>query len=322
MSLTPQIGFTSNPLESRNYLSKGRAKAPATCGELVQGFLDGREFLINSPIDLFAEMGVEIHDTGRIEIESLETFDKTAQAVRATLNRLGAGHLGAYVTIHRQIPRGKGLASSTSEISAAIQATAEALGRNISSAEMSEIAIGVEPSDGVYFPSVVMFDQLKGELLEVFGAPPPLAFIIVDTGGEVDSLHFDRLRLRQNAQRHEREIRTAVELVTRGFRTRDSHLVARAATLSAYCNQSVLYKAELEILLASTQELGALGVNCAHTGTVLGVMFNPLLTPLEPLLERVEMEVGAEKILGVHELIAGGTIPIESSHLPEGRMFQ
>lgn len=304
------------------YLSKARAKAPATCGELVHGFLEGREFLINCPIDLFAEVDVEVREDSRIRVDSFENYDKTALAVRTTLDHLGAGHRGARLAIKSHIPRGKGLTGSNSEISAAILATAEALGKNISASQMADIASHVEPSRGIYYPGVVMCEPPRGTLLGVFGGPPPLAFIIVDTGGEVDGAQFDRLRLRQNAQKHERELRTAVELVTRGFRTQDSHLVARAATLSAYCNQAVMFKPELEILIASTQELGSLGVNCAHTGTVLGVMFNPLLTPVEPLLERVELEVGAKKILGVHRFISGGAAPMESSLLPEGRICQ
>ena len=32
-----------------------RVKAPATCGELIQGAIDGQDFLVNCPIDLFSE---------------------------------------------------------------------------------------------------------------------------------------------------------------------------------------------------------------------------------------------------------------------------
>ena len=45
-------------------------------------------------------------------------------------------------------------------------------------------------------------------------------------------------------------------------------------TASALANQSILYKSGLEEIVEFSKSLGALGVNAAHTGTVIGIIFD------------------------------------------------
>jgi L-threonine kinase len=283
------------------------AVAPATCGELVQGVIDERDFLITSPIDWFARVTVELHASGGIEVSPAGDFSKVVRAVRSILERLGRGGGGARVRLESTVPRGKGLASSSADITAAIHACFEAAGSPAPPYLVSELAVAVEPTDGVFFSGSAMYDQVQGRLIELLGAPPPLAFVVVDSGGHVDTVGFDRERSRANARRHAAELARAVRLVRWGFRDRHPGLVAQGATISARCNQHVLLKPELETLVEGTVEAGALGVNCAHSGTVLGVMFDPTRTDGERLHRRVAELVGEERILGTYRLVSGGS---------------
>jgi prolyl-tRNA editing enzyme YbaK/EbsC (Cys-tRNA(Pro) deacylase) len=167
--------------------------------------------------------------------------------------------------------------------------------------------VAVEPTDGVFFSGSAMYDQVQGRLIELLGEPPPLAFVVVDSGGQVDTVSFDRARSRANARRHAAELAQAVRLVRWGFRDRHPGFVAQGATISARCNQHVLLKPELETLVEGTAEAGALGVNCAHSGTVLGVMFDPTRTDGERLHRRVAELVGEKRILGTYRLVSGGS---------------
>ena len=47
-----------------------RSRAPATCGELVQGAIDGCDFLVNCPIDLYATASVATVDDGGLHLRS------------------------------------------------------------------------------------------------------------------------------------------------------------------------------------------------------------------------------------------------------------
>ena len=129
---------------------------------------------------------------------------------------------------------------------------------------------------------------------------------MVDTGGEVSTQEFDRSKARAVALANEDKLKIALSLLRKGFNLGDSLAVAQAATISAAVNQAVIFKPVFEDLVLGTKDFGGLGVNCAHTGTVLGVMFDPLTTEVEMLKERVKALIGRMPIMGVYPLIAGG----------------
>jgi len=287
----------------------GKASAPATCGELIQGFIYGQDFLINSPIDLYSAIRVLLTEDSEVKVSTPGNFSKVAAVVRQTLDHLGATSLGAKVFVDSMIPRGKGMASSTSELTSAIYATANACSAAIEPHEVMTIILNVDKSsDSVFLPGINRCNHLTGDVLEEFGHPPPLAFLIVDCGGEVETIGFDRAHARMVAKNNSDRLEQALLLLRQGFRGKNASLIALASTMSAEVNQKVLYKAELSDLVEGTKEFGGLGVNCAHTGTVLGVMFDPNKTSEVELRNRVAFLVGKERILGVHSLIAGGIL--------------
>lgn len=293
-------------------LAKATAMVPATCGELVQGYLDGRDFLINSPIGWSSEVTVTLTSDAAVQVEAEWPFDKITRVVRMTLEALGTSH-GARVELSKRVPRGKGLASSTSELAAAIAATARAFGTEIPPGEMVRLILEVDgSSDGVFLPGVTMCNHLTGELYASFGPPPPLSAVIVDTGGSVDTCSIDRQRARAIATAHGAKLRAAVAEVKAGFVAGDCRRIARGATLSAEINQLVLPKPLLAELSSGTREFGGLGVNCAHTGTVLGVLFDPTRTSTAWISRRVAAIVGETAILGTWRFI-GGRVDVVSS---------
>ncbi len=282
------------------------ARVPATCGELMQGYLDGHDFLINSPIALYAEVCVELNQSGEVEVESLLKSPKIKTAVSDTLARLGSA-AGAKVTVHSRLPRGKGLASSTSEIAAAILATADALQVNIPLQVITDMLLKIDRStDAVHLPGIVMTNHLQGTVFEFFGEPPPLSFLLIDTGGEVSTMGFDRVHARAVAHAQRGRLRNAVKCMQTGFLHSDARLIGLAATESARINQGVLYKECLEDVIRLSLDAGAVGVNCAHTGTVLGVMYDHRHVDVERLKNSLVPLVGDKAILGNYRLIAGG----------------
>lgn len=285
-----------------------RASAPATCGELAQGWLDGRDFLVNCPISLRSEVSVRLTSTRGVRVTNDGVFTKVARAVERTLDILSQADLGADVTVHSGIPRGKGLASSTSELAAAIAATAAALGRTLSLGLTTRILLDVDgSSDGVHLPGVSLLDHLRGDVWAAFPRLPRLKFAVVDSGGFVETSGFDRDRARAVARANQEKLRVAVGLIREGCRTGNARLVANGATLSARVNQEVLTKGLLEELITATNAAGALGVNCAHTGTILGIMYAPFEEREEAILECLREIVPVENLMGTYELVSGGT---------------
>jgi len=280
---------------------KVTVRAPGSCGELVQGTLEGKNFLITCPIDLFSEVTVET------DTQSASAGDKTIEAVTRTWAYLGVSFRSSAVKIRSALPQSKGMASSSADISAACQAAALCSGRMLTPDEIADIALGIEPTDGIFYPGIVMFDHVGGLTRRMLGFPPPMTVAVFDVGGEVDTLQFNRrsdlagLNLAKEPQ-----VRQAVDLVTRGIASGDCGLIGRGATLSAEANQSILTKACLPTIVDLGGRYGAVGVNTAHSGTVIGILFAGGSRQVGACAAAVQAACPELSFLGVSRVIAGG----------------
>ncbi|MCE5284648.1 MAG: GHMP kinase [Pelosinus sp.] len=250
---------------------KVKVKAPGSCGELVQGTIDGQSFLITCPIDVYSE--VEVYSAGQGEISA---GAKLRAAVKKTEEYLGIFDNQYGIKVKSDLPIGKGMASSSADISAACQAVALHAGKSLSTDEIAKIALAIEPTDGVFYSGIVLFDHLGGKICHSLGRPPLINILIFDVGGEVDTLTFNKQpNLHKLNYNKEKMVRQAVELVSGGLASGDARLIGRGATLSALANQTILYKPCLDKVIKVAEHYGAVGVANAHSGTVLGVLFSP-----------------------------------------------
>jgi L-threonine kinase len=276
---------------------QGTALVPGTCGELVQGTLSGNDFLVTCPVNWFSRVTVNIDhsesgapsipdgtslatnkdassSTGRI-VFPVERI-RTARAVRETLDRAGYDGLGAVIEVASSLPIGKGMGSSTADLSAACYAVAAALNRRLSPEAVAEIVLSIEPSDGTFAPGIILIDHVTGKLLERIGEPFPLGLLALDFGGAVDTIEFHRRSdLAGLNAANEPAIRQALQLVRDGFQRQDPGLIGEGATISALANQRILPKPHLEAIIDYVQARGAYGVNIAHSGTVVGILLPP-----------------------------------------------
>ncbi|BBB93282.1 MAG TPA: GHMP kinase [Methylomusa anaerophila] len=289
-----------------------KVRAPGSCGELVQGTLGGVNFLITCPINWYSEAEASIGGT-----DTPVSKPKVVKAVNQTLQYLGSS-LSIGINITSDLPEGKGMASSSADISAACQATAIAVtGRMLTCDEVADIALDIEPTDGIFFPGITMIDHIKGTIRRVLGQPPPIYIAVFDAGGEVDTLAFNnRQDLARLNQEKAARVSQAADLVIRGIRTGDASLVGKGATISALANQSILYKPCLETLIHLAESFGAVGVCAAHSGTVIGVLFdagkmkrhtecvNAICSICKEVtyLKTVELIAGGLEIIGVTEI--------------------
>ena len=254
-------------------IGSAEVSAPGVCGELVQGMRDGIHFLVTCPIDFFARAQVTLYE-GTHGIDAPGDCEKARVSLEATLAFLGCDDLGAQLTISNPIPRSKGMGSSSADLTATIAATGLALGEELSPEIVAEIALSVEPSDGVMFPGIALFDHLEGRILEALGPPPPVEIVALDFGGTVDTLEFNSVDRRGLWESIQSEVDEALRLVQAGIQQNDPWTVGRGATLSAQASQQVLPKPKLPEVLAFAESVGATGVNVGHSGTIIGVLLD------------------------------------------------
>lgn len=249
----------------------GTARAPGTCGELIQGKIAGTSFLVTCPIDMYSVVSVLINKTGQIEVD--RSLPKVKKAIIKTLEFLGMPSLGAKVEVKSFLPHGKGMASSTADITAACAATAVGAGGTILPWDIARIALEIEPTDGIMFSGIAMFDHLTGSISRVLGRAPKLEAVIVDLGGGIDTVGFNA-NLRTEAANEEKEqlMQTALAKIEASLQGGDLRLLGEACTESAFANQDILFKPELRQIHQIARESGAIGVNAAHSGTILGIL--------------------------------------------------
>ena len=259
--------------EVSRLLGSATVRAPGVCGELAQGVIEGIHFLVTCPVDFYSRVKVDIYSDGP-GVEAPQDCDKAAAAVRRTLFQLKNAKVRAKLTINNPIPRGKGMASSSADLAAAIAATGLALGEEISPYQIAQIALSIEPTDGIMIPGVALFDHRAGIIRESLGPPPPMEIVALDLGGTVDTVQFNMVDRFQRWQSVDKQTGEALRLLRRGIEEQDPELVGRGASISAEASQTVLAKPRLAEVKEFAESVGAVGVNVGHSGTIMGVLLD------------------------------------------------
>ena len=87
-----------------------RSWAPGTCGELVQGAIDGQDFLVNCPVDLYSQAIAPLGMQAGLSVHHAELHGKVMQAAQVVSGICGI-KLHHELRIDSDNPRGKGRAT-------------------------------------------------------------------------------------------------------------------------------------------------------------------------------------------------------------------
>lgn len=248
-------------------------QSPGSCGEFIQGVLGGQRFLVTCPINRYSMALSDVSMPLRYPAASLQ--HKSICAKKITLDYLSCDK-EIPVYLHSYIAQEKGMASSSADISAVCQAAALACGRSLSWDELALLALRIEPTDVTFYPGTVQFDYLKGRLNYFLGKLPVMTILVYDTGGEVNTVEFNgRTDLTDLRKRNESIMENALWLFKSGLAQKKRQLIGKAATMSAFANQSLLYKEDLSLFHDIGRFYGSCGTIVAHSGTVMGLIFCP-----------------------------------------------
>lgn len=242
-------------------------KAPASCGELIQGIINGEELLISYPVNLYstAEISFTKNPTSN-------TKNKVNQAVGILLSKINESKVinRIGIQIKSQIPIGKGMASSTADILAAVKGVAHLVGYPLEENEVANILTSVEPTDSTIFKDVTLFNPRNGEIVQKLGVVPKFSVMVLEGYGTVDTLSFYKKKDKAVGRC---SIDTLVDDISVGLKENRVDIIGKAATLSARENQKILFKPYLEDIVEQVAKLKGYGVNIAHSGTVCGVIY-------------------------------------------------
>lgn len=261
----------TNPVGLPAKIKIGKGSCNGTFGELVQGIIGERPFLITLPIPSLRSHAVFFPDPAISEIRGPLSKVKAIKAGRLLLQWFGIEG-GGFLEICSNIPIGKGLASSSADIVAAMRAVAQSYSLPLTKEIISTISAMVEPTDGVMYEQIVAYDYIHGELLESFGVLPPFTIVGIDTGGIVNTIKFNQVP--KEYDRHdEKQFVKAYELVKKGCRESNLSFICKAATISARVNQKLLPKPVFNEFIKLAQVYEG-GIVIAHSGTMIGILID------------------------------------------------
>ncbi|MGW5482699.1 GHMP family kinase ATP-binding protein [Streptomyces sp. NPDC004008] len=265
----------------------GTGTAPSHHGELLQGVFedDGRlrRGLVTLPCALFASNATVRLSPWEPELTVTPSWKtKALNAARSTLDVLGMSAYGGRLELRGDVAVGRGLGSSTSDVTAAILAVVNAAGRHLPPETIARIAVGAEAATDplIYSDRMLLFAQREGAVIEDFHRPAlpmeVLGFSSVDK--EIDTLALPPARY--NAWEIEC-FRALRGLMRRAVGRGDITELGRIATASARVNQRFLPVPHFHRLLEIAEETEALGMQVAHSGSVAGLLFDPYRPRLE-----------------------------------------
>ena len=251
-------------------IGSATVRAPGVCGVLAQGVLGDMPFTVACPVDFFSRVSVDL-TAGSPRVSAPDGCEKTAAAVRRTLMHLRRAKVQANVRVNSPIPRNRGLGSSSADLSAAIAATALALGVELAPYDIAQIALSVEPTGGVMMPGLALFDHRAGTVRQTIGVPPPMEIVALDFGGS------SRSDLDGNSQQWrlvDALTEEALSLIRRGVSEKSPALVGQGASAASEAASKVASRPRLEEVAEFARDVGAVGVNGGQGQGVTGVLLD------------------------------------------------
>jgi uncharacterized protein involved in propanediol utilization len=202
---------------------------------------------------------------------------RALMAARLTLDALGRTGWGGSLRIESSVPLRWGCGSSTTDVLSTIRAVADAFGETLEPAWIARISVAAETASDslMYGPErAVLFAQRRRSLLQDLGGPlPPVRILGVNTEGcGTETLSLPAIRY--SAWEIE-AFGPILGLLRRAIDQQDGAMLGRVATASSLINQRHRPKRAFPDVMRVAEQTGALGVQVAHSGTVVGLLYAP-----------------------------------------------
>jgi len=244
--------------------------------------------------------------------KALKAAQLALQMVESALPGSLAFTQGGYLYLRSNMTPRLGLGSSTADVVAAIRAVGNAYGVHFSAEMTARFAVDAEvasdPSMFAESEQALLFAQRDGKILEEFSSPvPSLMLLSIDTdptGGGVDTL------ARSVPNYSIAELNTFADLrqtLADAIQRADLELLAAVAKGSAEINENYLPKRGFEEIARIGRSVGSLGVQVAHSGSVMGLVFDPMARDLPQCLEECEARLRQLGFDRIRRLRTGNT---------------
>lgn len=264
---------------------RGVGEAIGHHGEILQGmFEDDRAERVRALVTLpngnmVSRATFELGGRGTaIEVEPAWKV-KSAAAAKLAIRELTGLDFGGRLRVSNSIPPGIGAGSSTSDVAA----TLRAVSRTVSDADLSANQIALLATEAetacdstMFCPGTVLFAHRRGLVVEDFLRPLPAMTVLgFDTDPTRQGIDTLGMKMPEYDWRDIQAFRPLRGLLRYGIWNNCIESIGRVATVSSEINQRFLPKQNFERLLELINQLGATGLQVAHSGSIAGLIFDP-----------------------------------------------
>ena len=170
------------------------------------------------------------------------------------------------------LPVGHGFASSTADIVAAIRCIARVYNLNPTPEDFIAVLSGIERSDSVFLPMTTFFSSSHHRILDSFRKRLKLTAVYMLDGADIDT-QSRSLELQEFYIRRSKDYAPIFADLCHSIKTHDVSLLCRCATRSAELSQEISPKEQFNKFHTAMKRFEAAGLIVAHTGTILGFLF-------------------------------------------------
>ena len=253
--------------------------AHGSFGELLQGRTQqagdtqASDFLFTLPIQLHSNAWLELNS----KAQGLQIYPDDKPKLIELLQLLSDYHstdlsnnINASIRIKSQIPHGKGLAGSSADLYALLQALSYLSEKNITPGGAYSLLCQIEPSDAIIHPQITACLHKQGKILKKYPLLPELTIIALDEGNEIDTLDYNSQLEFSNSELTNYK-KLFIEL-DQALARKDLAKIGQISTKSALMNQQRNFKTYLEDLCQIAEKHSTLGVVSAHSGSISGIL--------------------------------------------------
>ena len=260
---------------------------PGSVGEIIQGKYNGIDVLLSCPINLYTEIIL----SDEKERDNEREYIKSYRFIDNILDKWGYRNWKIALSINSTIPKGKGFASSTADLSAIYNGLLRLIDRKFNQEELIKNCLKIEPTDSIIFDKATIFDYKEGKVTEKVGNYFKFHVLCFIGENVVDTVEYNSKELQPL-----KKIDDLLGELREAFEDKDIKKLAKVSTESIIRNQHRLKYNILEEVLEINKLLGGLGIIGAHSGDMLGIIFDNIDEEKMKRIKNININ-GYEKII-------------------------
>ncbi|MGT2933975.1 GHMP family kinase ATP-binding protein [Streptococcus catagoni] len=243
-------------------MKKIRVSCPGSCGELFQGVYQGQEVLLSYNINKVSQITLSSHPK-KHKLPKRKSKLRAALQLLPDLEKIRVDHKS-------QLPIGKGYSSSTADLASFLQAAFLYQGTFKTADEISRLCAQIEATDSVAFSDWTVINPLTGERIWQTSWKPDLYVYVLEPDVSIETDKIRRITACDSYATVESE--NLFPLFQEACQEESLEKLGKLATYSALLNNKRLPKPYLEEVLELVFSNQYLGINIAHSGSLIGIL--------------------------------------------------